>query len=136
MNNCNCCCEFVKLTHSTWKNGMGANKNWCNWFCGINRYFKEQGYNGFPQINTVPLQIFYNGCLQYVLWNKHSVLEIMDRFKCSREIMTDRRNGLLQLMSWNNRLSPNVYMPETKEVSKLITVISSYYNSSCSEKIL
>ena len=30
--------EFVKLTHSIWKNGVAANKNCCNKFCGINRH--------------------------------------------------------------------------------------------------
>ena len=49
MNNCNCCCEIVKLIYSPYKNGMAAsvfvhltqnfpNKNHCNQFCDVNRY--------------------------------------------------------------------------------------------------
>ena len=67
--------------------------------------------------------------------NKHSAFDIRDRFKCSREIMTDRRNGLLQLISSTNRLSYNLCMPESKEVLKLITMICLCYNSSWFEKI-
>ena len=55
--------------------------------------------------------------LQLVLWNKHSALDKVDRFKYSREKMTDRRNGLLQSMWSNKKLSFNLYMPETKEMS-------------------
>ena len=40
----------------------------------------------------------------------------MDQFKCFCEITTNKRNGLLQQMS-NNRVSFNLYMPGTKEVS-------------------
>ena len=47
--------------------------------------------------------------------NKHSALDIMDCFKYSREIMTDRTNGFLQLMS-NNMLYSNLNIPKTKEV--------------------
>ena len=34
----------------------------------------------------------------------------------------------------NNELYFNLYMPETKEVSSLITMISPYYKSSCLKK--
>ena len=30
--------KFVKLTHSLWKNGATANKDYCNQFCGINKH--------------------------------------------------------------------------------------------------
>ena len=79
MNNCNCCCEFVKLTHSPRKNEMGANKYYCNWFCGINRYLKEQYYNGFPQTNTVPFTFSRI---------KHIPLVMMDVFSRCCEINT------------------------------------------------
>ena len=48
--------------------------------------------------------------------NKHSALDIMDCFKYSQEIMTDRTNGFLQLMSSNNMLYSNLNIPKTKEV--------------------
>ena len=51
---------------------------------------------------------------------KHSALEIyLGQYKCCLEIITvpKKKNGRLQLMFSNNRLSFNVYMPETKEVS-------------------
>ena len=67
--------------------------------------------------------------------NKPSAFDIMYRFKCSREIMTDRRNGLLQLMPSDDRLPFNLSIPETKDVSWLITMISSYYNSSTAQKM-
>ena len=37
---------------------MGANKNYCNCKRTKNeqKTFKEQGYNGFPQINKVPFK--------------------------------------------------------------------------------
>ena len=77
-----------------------------------NKWHKERDYNGFLQTNkhstlqdltNQPQAACYNGGLQYVLWNKHSALDMMDHFKCTREIRTDRRNALL-LMSSNNRL--------------------------------
>ena len=100
--------------------------------------FLKQGYNGFPQTDTVlfkfssinhrPLSIM-DVC--NILWNKHSALDIIHRFKFSREMMTDRRNGLLQLTLSNNKLSSsNLCMSETKEVLQLITMISPYCNSS------
>ena len=41
----------------------------------------------------------------------------MDQFKCFCEITANKRNGLLQQMSSDNRVSFNLYMPGTKEVS-------------------
>ena len=69
-----------------------------------------------------------------MLQNKHSALDIMDRFKCSRQIMTvPKKKGWLEMMSSNNRLSFNFYTPETKEVSQLINITYPCYNCSCSE---
>ena len=48
--------------------------------------------------------------------NKYSALDIMDCLKYSREIMADRTNGFLQLMSSNNMLYSNLNIPKTKEV--------------------
>ena len=74
-----------------------------------NKYapLKEQGYNGFPQTNIIPFKFYrinYRPLAIMVACNKRnkdSAFDIMDRFKCSREIMTARRNGLLQLMLSN-----------------------------------
>ena len=47
-------------------------------------------YNGFPQINHRPLVIMY-GCSKR---SEKNVLDIMDHFKCSHEIMYHRKmNG-------------------------------------------
>ena len=67
----------------------------------------------FSRINHRPLAII-DGCNKCCKIN--TAFDIMDRFMYSREIMADR-NGLLQLISSTNRLSINLYMPETKEVS-------------------
>ena len=64
--------------------------------------------------------------------NKYSALDIMDCLKYSREIMADRTNGFLQLMSSNNMLYSNLNIPETKEVPYLITEISPFCSSSSS----
>ena len=42
--------------------------------------------------------------------NKYSALDIMDCFKYSREIMADRTNGFLQMMSSNNMLYSNLQL--------------------------
>ena len=69
------------------------------------------------------------------MWNKHIVLHITDRFKCSGEITTDRRNELLRLMSSSKRLSFNLYFAEIKKIPSFITMISPCHNSSYSEKL-
>ena len=51
-----------------------------------------------------PQTTCYNGWMQQALWNKHIVLDIMDHFKCSHEIMTHRKNEWMEMMSSYNRL--------------------------------
>ena len=51
-----------------------------------------------------PQTACYNEWLQQALWNKHSVLGIMDHLKCSHEIMTHRKNEWMEIMSSYNRL--------------------------------
>ena len=40
----------------------------------------------------------------WLVLNIHSALDIIDLFKCFREIMTDRKNGFLPLMLSKNRI--------------------------------
>ena len=59
----------------------------------------------FSRINhrTLALTDGCNKCCEL-----NTALDIMNRFKCSREIMTDRKKGLLQSVSSNNRLYFNL----------------------------
>ena len=64
-------------------------------------------------INFRPLVIM-DGCNKCFELTTVSTLNIMDPLKCSRNITpAPRKNELLQLKWPNNRLSFNVYMPET-----------------------
>ena len=59
MDNCNCSCEIVKLTYSSWNNGMALSA-----FVHLTEYLrwnelvplKKQDCNFFFQINLVPFK--------------------------------------------------------------------------------
>ena len=59
-----------------------------------------ESYNGFPQINHRPL-VTMDGCSKRC---EKNVLDIMDHFKCSHEIMYHRKNEWMEMMSSYNRL--------------------------------
>ena len=74
---CNRCCEIVKLTHSSWKNGISvsafrhltqyvSNKNYWNKQLPL----KEQGHNGFPEIKPL---VIMDGCNKFCETNTVSM---------------------------------------------------------------
>ena len=78
-----------------------------------------------------PQTACYNAWLQQSLWNKQSVLDIVDHFKCSHQKMTHRK---MNEWKWCHHITDFFqYMHAWNQGCIKIIMISPWYNS-CSAK--